>query len=268
MVRSETQFVVDGLTTRIIEAGSGPALVLLHGGSLGCSADDWRDAVPAFAERGFRAITFDQPGYGASDAPSDASLRYRQRFTFQLLDSLGVARATIVGHSQTGRIALAAAIELPARVASAIVLCTGSILPPLSAAGPDRGAEVHEPTRADVVAQLEAAVYDKSLVNDVLVDRFYAFSTGRNLKAATERSAIPVPQSPALPDWQRLAEPTRPLMLVYGENDRGPVAERIALARERYRKLPIHLLEHCGHFAQWDQPAAVVRLVADFAAAS
>ncbi len=105
-------------------------------------------------------------------------------------------------------------------------------------------------------------MFDRALVTDALVAQYQRFSHGRNFENAVRRATEPAAPD-ARPAWERLGEPSVPLMLVYGANDRGPVAERVALARQRYPQLPIHLLERCGHFAQWDQAETVVRLVAD-----
>ena len=70
---------VDGVRLRYFEQGDGPAVVFLHGASLGSSADVFARNLPAFADAGFRAIAFDQPGFGLSGAPEDHSLAFRRR---------------------------------------------------------------------------------------------------------------------------------------------------------------------------------------------
>ena len=68
----EDRFVsVDGLRLRYFEAGAGHPVIFLHGGSLGSSADVFRRNLPVFASSGYRAIAFDQPGFGLSDTPHD-----------------------------------------------------------------------------------------------------------------------------------------------------------------------------------------------------
>jgi pimeloyl-ACP methyl ester carboxylesterase len=58
---------VQGLRIRTLEEGSGPALLLLHGASLGSSADVWAGNLSDLAARGLRVIACDQPGFGLSD---------------------------------------------------------------------------------------------------------------------------------------------------------------------------------------------------------
>ena len=62
---------VEGLRIRYLEQGAGPAVILLHGASLGSSADVWTDSIAALAKQGLRAIAVDLPGFGLSDNPLD-----------------------------------------------------------------------------------------------------------------------------------------------------------------------------------------------------
>src|SRR5207302_592344 len=71
---------VEGLRIRTFEEGSGPAVLLLHGASLGSSADVWAGNLADLAAHGLRVIACDQPGFGLSDNPGDLSVAYRTRF--------------------------------------------------------------------------------------------------------------------------------------------------------------------------------------------
>jgi len=66
---------VAGLKIRYLEQGSGPTAILLHGASLGSSADVWRRNLAPLADYGIRAIAYDQPGFGLSDDPPDLGRR-------------------------------------------------------------------------------------------------------------------------------------------------------------------------------------------------
>jgi len=79
---------IDGLKTRYIEDGAGPAVILLHGASLGSSADVFERNLKPLAAAGVRAIAYDQPGFGLTDNPSDYSVAYRTRFIMMFMDWL------------------------------------------------------------------------------------------------------------------------------------------------------------------------------------
>src|SRR5258705_8459451 len=166
MTRVKDKYVtVDGLKVRYIEEGEGPAVLLLHGASLGSSADVFIRNLTALARGGFRAIAFDQPGFGLSDVGSDLSPAYRRDSIPKFMDALGLKKAALVGHSQAGNPAVQLALKEPERYSHIIVLGTGSLLPPLDGAGDSEGAAQQrlerrmaseEPTIDDTRKLLEA----------------------------------------------------------------------------------------------------------------
>src|SRR5262245_59105025 len=123
---------VDGLTVRYLEEGRGPPIILLHGASLGSSADVWVRNSEPLAAHALRGLAPDLPGFGASDDPADHSVGCRRRFVLAFMDALGLERAALVGPSQSGRVAVDLAFGFPERIARVIVLGTGSLLPPLN----------------------------------------------------------------------------------------------------------------------------------------
>jgi len=263
---------IDGLRVRYLEEGAGPALVLLHGASLGSSADVWSQNLTPLAARGLRVIAPDLPGFGLTDNPGDGSLAYRMRFVPALLDALGVDRAHVVGHSQAGRIAVMLGIERPERLLRIVVLATGGLLPPLpgaAAAGDGEEGGSSEPTVDDARALLEDNLFDHSLITpDALVLR-HRMSLGKNFQAFAARRLAKQAQKAtkekdAAPLWQRLREVRVPLRMIYGREDRGHTLERVAIAQELHPGLDIHLVERARHLVQWDAPGEFERLAGDF----
>src|SRR5713226_8900367 len=59
---------LDGSRIRYIEAGTGPAVLFFHG--FGASLYAWRNTLPPVAAAGFRAIAFDNRGFGFADKPA------------------------------------------------------------------------------------------------------------------------------------------------------------------------------------------------------
>ncbi len=261
---------VDGLKVRCLEAGEGPAVLLLHGASLGSSADVWSANLPAFAARGFRAIAFDQPGFGGSDEPPDPSVAWRRDFVLAVMDALDLERAPLVGHSQAGRIAVELAFREPERIAKVVVLGTGSLLPPLPGkeGGVTEGEEggAVEPTLEETRAALEASVYRRELVTAQAAELRQRMSVGKNFRAFLQRKAAPPEKSEKL--WQKLAECPVPLLLLYGREDRGNAARRAALAKELQPGIDLRVLPRCKHLVQWDAADEFVALSARFLSAS
>src|SRR3954464_3915591 len=94
MTRVNDKYVtVDGLKLRYIEEGEGQPVILLHGASLGSSADVFRRNLTPLAKAGLRAIAFDQPGFGLSDVPADHSARFRKNIIPKFIDALSLPKA-------------------------------------------------------------------------------------------------------------------------------------------------------------------------------
>jgi len=105
----------------VTDEGAGDPIVFIHGGLV--TSAIWDRQIAHFS-RGFRAITYDQRGNGESDLPT-APFSHTADLK-ALLDALGIERATIVGCSAGGGIAIDFALEYPASV-ERLVLLTPSI---------------------------------------------------------------------------------------------------------------------------------------------
>ena len=262
---------VDGLNVRYLEAGSGPAVMLLHGASLGSSAEVWEGVMTTLAGGGHRVLAYDQPGYGLSDNPEDYSLAYRTAFITKLMDGLGVERATLVGHSQAGGMVVRVAMEQAHRVTGVAVVCTGTLLPPPpgSASAPRPGAGEaarSDPTADDVRKLLEADVHHQELVTPDAVERRLRLSVGKNVSAAAGRAMAREPQQDAVPLWQRVRELPVPLLMFYGDRDRASAGQRASLLKEQRPELDIEVVKDAAHLLMWDAPGVFTSRLLPFLA--
>jgi pimeloyl-ACP methyl ester carboxylesterase len=276
--RVEDNFVtIDGLKIRYIEEGDGPPVLLLHGASLGSSADVFIRNLAPLAAAGFQAIAFDQPGFGLSDVPTDLSAAYRRDIVPKFMDALRLKHAALVGHSQAGNPAVQLALKQPERYTHVVVLGTGSLLPPLDGAGEDRGAAVQqrlerrmaeaEPSLEDTRKLLEANLFHHELITPEELALRHARSIGPNFEAFVARNAAAEaepPKEPKVPIWQRLIEVKVPLLLIFGRNDRANAAERAILLKEKYPQLNVHIVDDCKHLVPWDAADDFIRLAAPF----
>lgn len=111
----DAQFLnVDGVRLHYTDEGKGPAVVLLHG--FGSSLEIWHEVVPALRDS-HRVIAVDLKGFGWSSRPEGNYAPDEQaRLVLLVMDTLGVERADIVGHSWGASVTLALALRAPTRV--------------------------------------------------------------------------------------------------------------------------------------------------------
>ncbi len=114
-----SRIATNGITLSVHQAGSGPALILLHGYPQNHMT--WHRVAPALAEH-FHVIIPDLRGYGDSDAPTDTpdatayAKREMARDIAGLMDALGIPRAHVLGHDRGARVAYRLALDMPERV--------------------------------------------------------------------------------------------------------------------------------------------------------
>lgn len=99
------------------EAGSGPALLFLHGWGLG--GRSYRRAIERLVDLGLRVVAPSLPGFGGSTAlpRSEFSIQGYGRWLWRFADELGITGPVIVlGHSFGGGVAIQAASERPSRI--------------------------------------------------------------------------------------------------------------------------------------------------------
>lgn len=106
-------------------AGKGPVLLLVHG--MAGSAVTWRHVMPALAKR-FTVLALDLLGQGQSDKPrGEYSLGAHANTLRDLMDTLGYKRATVVGQSLGGGVAMQFAYQFPERCERLVLVDSGGL---------------------------------------------------------------------------------------------------------------------------------------------
>ncbi len=291
-VRNNDRFVtVDGLNIRYLEEGSGVPAILLHGASLGSSADVFRRNLRALGASGIRAIAFDLPGFGKSDPTDDLSAKQRKTIILKFMDALKLDKAALIAHSASGNAAVAIALENPDRVSHLMILGTGSLLPPLETGsakvgGREGAAQARleermvkqEPSLDDTRALLEANLFHRELITDEELQLRHQNSVGASFREFARRHAAAGEGGgggggggagkSSVPLWQRYNELKMPLLLIYGREDRGRAAERVELLKQRDPTLNLHIAEGCKHLVPWDAADLFHKLAVPFLTSS
>ena len=266
---AERYETVDGHRLRYVRAGSGPAVVLVHG--FGSSLYTWKDVIPALALR-HDMVALDLPGFGQSDQPPDLSFADFPRAVLGLMDRLGIEKAALVGNSMGGAAVALVAAEQPQRVAALVLVDAAgfnlgaSERPAMVSVAMSRAGSLlaHLPGKRLVVeASLRQVFHDGSLVTPERLSEYLAAAARpgtlpaiRSLGASLRDRAGLVAE--ALP---RIQVPT---LVLWGEDDRWiPLAhaDLFVAAIPGSRKV---VIPACGHVPQEEKPEEVARLLLEF----
>jgi 2-succinyl-6-hydroxy-2,4-cyclohexadiene-1-carboxylate synthase len=263
-----------GADYNVETAGAGAPLMLLHGFT--GSAESWSHLQPALAAR-LTMIMPDLLGHGRTGAPDDP-VRYRMEpcvaDLIAILDALSIGRTHLLGYSMGGRVALAAAVEHPERIASLIL---ESASPGLAGAGEREARVASDNALADAIerdgieafvarwewiplfatqerlpAQVRARLRTQRLSNNPrgLANSLRGLGTG-----------VPPPL------WERLTELKMPCLIMAGELD-GKFAGIARAMAAAIAGSALAIVPGAGHTIHLEQPAAFERLVLEFAAAA
>jgi len=266
---------IDGLKMRYLEEGQGTPILLMHGASLGSSADVFIRNLGPFAAAGFRAIAFDFPGFGLSEVGADLSLACQRDAVPKFIDALGLDRVALIAHSRSGSIAVQLALKEPRRYTHLVVLGTGTLLPPLPddvegryaqvAQRVDRQMAVTPPTLEDTRKLMQADLYHTELVTQAELELRHSRSIGKAFEIFTKRAqAAQGGASDGPPIWQRMLGLKLPLLLIYGRNDRAHAGDRAELFKKMHPELNLHIVENCKHMVPWDAEEEMMRLAVPF----
>ncbi|MDA0183656.1 alpha/beta fold hydrolase [Solirubrobacter phytolaccae] len=267
-----------GQTVSYVEAGSGPVLVLLHG--ITSSSRTWGAVLPLLAEQ-HTVIAPDLLGHGASGKPrGDYSLGAYASSIRDLLIALGHERATVLGHSLGGGVALQFAYQFPERLERLILVSSGGLgreVSILLRAATLPGAEYvlpvisGRPVREATTTALRALGKLGIRPNADGVGIGEGFGSLGDVEA--RRAFLHTARSIIEPSGQRVSAADRlylaawlPTLIVWGERDRMiPVAHgRAAAAAMPESRLEV--FEEAGHFPFNDDPGRFASVVSDFMA--
>lgn len=254
---------------RYVRAGSGSAVVLVHG--FGSSLYTWKDVIPALAAR-HDVIAFDLPGFGGSERPAGLSFEDLPRAVLELMNELGLERAALVGSSLGGATAVLASAWGQERVSRLVLLdAAGFEIEPsarpvmvrlaTSRLGP--ALQRLPGKRLLVEHALRQVLEDDRLVTAERVSEYLeplqragSLAALHSLGASLERAR------------PRFAEALRaiqaPTLVIWGEQDQWiPLAhaDRFVAAIPGARRVA---LPACGHLPQEEKPGEVARLLVEF----
>jgi pimeloyl-ACP methyl ester carboxylesterase len=251
-------------------------VLFLHGASLGSSADVFLRNLGPFAKAGFRAVSFDLPGFGLSDIPAKQSVAQQRNSIPKFIDAAGLGKTALIAHSRSGGFAIQLALEDPSRYSHIMILGTGSLLPPQTEeqvgkyeavqARVDKEMAQKEPTLDDARKLLQADTFNHALISEEDVAMRHSRMIGRNFIAHQERQNPEARggAAPAKPLWERLTDVKVPLLMIFGREDRSHAAERAELLKKLKPEINLHIVNGCKHMVHWDAFDDLMRLGVPF----
>jgi pimeloyl-ACP methyl ester carboxylesterase len=258
-----------------LDEGRGEVILLLHG--MAGSSQTWRSVLRPLS-RTYRVVAPDLIGHGNSAKPrSDYSLGAFAVFLRDLLDELGVAQATIVGHSLGGGVAMQFVYQHPDYCQRLILIGSGGLGPDvgwtlrlLSAPGAELILPIIAPPPVVTVGERVRSWFtQRGIASPRGAEMWSAYRSladadTRQAFLRTLRSVIDY-RGQAVSALNRLhVRADMPTMAIWGDADTVIPVDHAYAARESRPDVRLEVLPGVGHGPQVEGPMVVVDLIEDF----
>jgi len=247
--------LVDGITLAYVDEGSGDPVVLLHG--WGGQAVSMTPLIVGLRDK-YRVLAFDLPGFGGSSPPPVpwGTPEYAA-FVERAVESLGIMRATYIGHSFGGRLAIWLAAHAPEAVQALVLVDAAGIRPPTTFRR--RLRQLFYKT-ARTVLRLPVLGAKGPALQERLATRFGS-ADYRALTGVMRASMVRTVNLDLTPLLGAVDAPT---LLLWGERDtETPIADGRKMER-LIRGSRLIAVAGAGHFSYLDSPLFVNAVVSAF----
>lgn len=239
-------------------------VLFLHGSGPGASGySNFKGNYPYLNERGYRTLVVDLFGYGYSDKPEDGSfdLGDLARQMRGLLDALDVAKASVVGNSMGGAIAIRFALDYPERVEKLVLMAPGGIeardvymqMEGIKTMIANLGKPASQESMRET---FELQLFDASKITDEIIEERLQILKLQP-KGLLARLKVNDQQD-------RLAEIEAPVLCLWGVNDKFCPASGAMKIAERCKNSRTVLVSQCGHWVMVEHPELFNDLCARF----
>lgn len=259
---------VHGVRTRVLRAGSGPDLVLLHG--TGGHLEAYARAIAGLAAS-FRVTAYDMVGHGWSDLPDRPyTIDVLCDHLTGLMDALDIDRAHLSGESLGGWVAAWAGAQYPDRVRRLVLNTPGNIAnkPEVMARlKQSTTAAVRDPSEATVRARVEWLFHHKEMVTDELVSlRRAVYSRPGFLTAIGNTLVLQDPQVRRHFAWDPgwVGKITAPVLLLWTDHDPTGGLDEAELLLSWLPDARLQVIEDAGHWPQWEKREEFLQAHRDF----
>lgn len=267
-----TSRFIDTASGRIHINEAGPAdaetLILLHGSGPGATGwTNFSKNIPVLAEK-YHVVAADMPGWGESD-PVGWQERNHPKAVADLMDVMGIEKATLIGNSMGGGTTIRFGYEYPERVTRLITMGSSSGTTTLfGAAGLTEGLKVlqkgyRQPTFEVMKELVEIMTFDSGFATDELIQAradMVAANPEHNknfLDAVGKRAVVEL-------DHAKVRTIKVPTLLFHGRDDRVVHFEHSLRLTSLIDNSRLVLINQCGHWLQIEHADEFNRLVDEF----
>ena len=261
--------MVGDIKTHFLEAGSGPDLVLLHGGEYGASAEiTWQYNIETLAQR-FHVVAPDILGWGQTDKlysftdPAGLRIKHMQRF----LEMLGIGKAFFVGNSAGGGFILRASVRRPAplQIQKMVTICgNASVFKTNSQAD----LENYAPSLENMKKIVALLYHDKKWHSDENIRARYECSiipgAWETLSAARLRSPVHQVRSTTEDFVKQLSQLTTPLLIISCDHDPLNQSDWDVNFQKIIPGSRVHRFKHSAHEPQIEETEEFNRVLTEF----
>ncbi|TFL15410.1 alpha/beta fold hydrolase [Pusillimonas caeni] len=269
--RGETILAAGHETNVLVQGQGNEALFLLHGSGPGVSAwTNWNGVMPELA-RDFRVVAPDIAGFGYTEFKEDNKydIKLWVNHLSAIMDELEISKASFVGNSFGGALAIGLSLHAPERVENLVLLGTPAGEFPQTAGL--RSVWEYEPSMENMEAVMRLFPYDASVITEDMVRVRYEASARPGAQTAL-RKLIPQPTEgvtmvKGFPE-SALSRIAAPALVLHGREDAVVPPDCGLLAAKAIPRAELHLFGQCGHWVQVEHRTRFLQLVRDFCRAT
>lgn len=258
---------VGGIRTRVVEAGEGETLVLLHGTGGHVEAFAY-NVMPLAAH--YHVVVVDMVGHGLTDKPElDYVISDYVDHVVGVLDAMEVSAAHVGGVSLGGWVASFVALHHPDRVLT-VINCTGGVFRWPEGQYPEEASQRRHMSSVNdnvsdgvtvesVRRRLSLLFHQDDACTEELVSVRHRLYSDPQMSDILHTLHHMVPyDAPDRVSWslteERLRALTRPVFYLWSEHNPGSSVRSARRAAELTARSEVHVMAGCGHWPQWEEP--------------
>jgi pimeloyl-ACP methyl ester carboxylesterase len=248
---------INGIAVEAAMAGSGPALLFLHGEDYFAQHRPWLEQLARY----FRVVALRHPGFGRTPLPDGFSTVDDVAYhTLDLIAALGLRDVTLVGASLGGWVATELCVRSTQDIARLVLI--GAVGVKFGGRDDRDFADLHAMAARDAVRALFHDP-DRFLPDYAQLSDDVALEIARDRQSAAYYTWKPYMHNPGLRKWlHRVRVPT---LVIWGENDGFVPPAHAAKLAAALPNAATRLIANAGHYPQIEQADMVAAAIIDFA---